>query len=128
MYSEKVMKEFREPKNIGEIKNADGIGKVGNKMCGDLLWCYIRVGKNAQGKEYIQDIKVKTFGCVAALSTSSKLTTLAKGKTLEDALKIGKEKIARALGGLPPQKMHCSILAMDGLRKAIEDYRSRKKN
>jgi nitrogen fixation NifU-like protein len=89
------------------------------------MWVYIKVGQNKLGEEIIKDIKVKTFGCVAAISTSSVLTTMAKGMTLDDALKIDKQKIAGELGGLPPQKMHCSVLSMDGLRKAIEDYRNR---
>ncbi|MCX6798535.1 MAG: iron-sulfur cluster assembly scaffold protein [Candidatus Diapherotrites archaeon] len=126
MYSEKVLKEFRHPKNLGKIHNPDGLGKVGNPVCGDLLWIYIKVGKNKKGQEIIKDIKVKTFGCVAALATSSKLTTMAKGMTLDEALKINKEKIAKELDGLPPQKMHCSVLSMDGLRRAIEDYRNKK--
>ncbi len=126
MYSDKVMEEFREPHNIGEMEKPDGLGKVGNPMCGDLMWVYIRVGKNRKGQEVIEDIKVKTFGCVAAIATSSKLTELVKGKTLEDALKIDKQKIADSLDGLPPQKMHCSVLSMDGLRKAVEDYRNKK--
>lgn len=127
MYSERALKEFRHPKNIGEIKNPDGLGKVGNPQCGDLLWTYIKVGKNKQGKEIIKDIKVKTFGCLAAISTSSVLTTMAKGMSLDEALKIDKEKIAKELDGLPPQKMHCSVLAMDGLRRAIEDYKGKEK-
>ena len=126
MYSERALKEFRHPKNIGEIKNPDGLGKVGNAQCGDLLWTYIKVGKNKQGEEIITDIKVKTFGCVAAIATSSILTKIAKGMTLEDALKINKEKIAKELDGLPPNKMHCYVLAMDGLKRAIEDYRNKK--
>lgn len=127
MYSEKVLETFRSPKNIGEMKNADGIGKVGNVQCGDLLWCYIKVRKNKKGQEILEDVKVKTFGCVAAIATSSKLTEMAKGMTLDQALKIDKEKIAKELDGLPPAKMHCSVLSMDGLRKAIEDYRNKKK-
>ena len=126
MYSERALKEFRHPKNIGEIKNPDGLGKVGNPTCGDMLWTYIKVGKNKTGKEIITEIKVKTFGCLAAISTSSIMTTMAKGMTLEDALKINKEKIAKELDGLPPNKMHCSVLAMDGLKRAIEDYRNKK--
>jgi nitrogen fixation NifU-like protein len=126
MYSEKVLEEFRHPHNLGEIKDADGIGKVGNPVCGDLLWLYIKVGKNRKGEEIIEDAKVKTFGCVAAISTSSKLTEMAKGLTLDEALKIDKAKIAKELDGLPPQKMHCSVLSMDALRKAIEDYRNKK--
>ena len=127
MYSDEVMKEFRAPHNIGEIRDADGIGKVGNPMCGDLMWVYLKVGKDKKGKEFIKDIKVKTFGCVAAIATSSKLTEIVKGMPLDDALKIEKEKIAKELHGLPPQKMHCSVLSMDGLRKAVEDYRNKKK-
>lgn len=126
MYSDKVMEEFRHPHNIGDMKNPDGVGKVGNAQCGDLMWVYIKVAKNKKGEETIKDIKVKTFGCVAAISTSSVLTTMAKGMALEEALKINKEKIAKELGGLPPVKMHCSVLSMDGLRKAIEDYRNKK--
>jgi len=126
MYSNKVMEEFRHPHNIGEMKDPDGVGKVGNAQCGDLMWVYIKVAKNKKGEEIIKDIKVKTFGCVAAIATSSKLTEMAKGMALEEALKINKEKIAKELGGLPPIKMHCSVLSMDGLRKAIEDYRNKK--
>ena len=126
MYSKKVLDTFRSPKNLGKIKDADGIGKVGNPQCGDLLWCYIKVGKNKKGKEIIKDIKIQTFGCVAAIATSSKLTELAKGMTLEEASKIDKKAIAETLDGLPPQKMHCSVLSMDALRKAIEDYKNKK--
>jgi nitrogen fixation NifU-like protein len=95
--------------------------------CGDLMWVFIKVRKNKKGEEIIKQIKVKTFGCVAALATSSKLTEMVKGMTLDEALKIDKEKIAKELDGLPPTKMHCSVLSMDGLRKAIEDYRNKKK-
>ena len=128
MYSEKVMREFKHPRNMGEIKNPDGLGKVGNSVCGDIMHVYIKVGKNKRGEEIIKDIKVKTFGCVAAIATSSKLTEMVKGMTLEEAIKIDKQKIADALDGLPPQKMHCSVLSMDGLRRAIEDYRNKKKS
>lgn len=126
MYSDKVLKEFRKPHNIGEIKNPDGIGKVGNPKCGDIMHVYIKVTKDKKGKEIIKDIKVKTFGCVAAIATSSKLTEMVKGMELDKALKLNKTKIAEELDGLPPAKMHCSILSMDGLRKAIEDYRNKK--
>jgi len=128
MYSEKVLREFKHPHNIGEMKNPDGLGKVGNPQCGDLMWVYIKVAKNREGKEIIKDIKVKTFGCVAAIATSSKLTEMAKGMTLDEALEIDKRNIAKELDGLPPQKMHCSVLSMDGLRRAIEDYRNKKKS
>ncbi len=126
MYSDKVLDEFRHPHNIGEIQKPDGLGKVGNPVCGDLMWVYIKVAKNKKGEEIIKDIKVKTFGCVAAIATSSKLTEMVKGMTLQEALEIDKGKIAAQLDGLPPQKMHCSVLSMDGLRKAIEDYRNKK--
>ncbi|MFC1697238.1 iron-sulfur cluster assembly scaffold protein [Nanoarchaeota archaeon] len=125
MYSEKVMEYFKNPKNMGEIENADGVGKVGNPTCGDMMYVYIKVEKK-NGGEVIVDCKVKTFGCVAAIATSSVVTELAIGKTLEEAKKIDKQDVADYLGGLPPQKFHCSILAVDGLRKAIEDYKSKK--
>ena len=122
MYSEKVMEHFKNPKNIGEIENADGIGKVGNAVCGDVMWVYIKVKGNK-----IHDIKIKTFGCVAAIATSSMMTGLAKGKTLEEAEKITNKDVAESLEGLPPIKMHCSNLAADALREAIKDYRNKKK-
>jgi len=112
---------------MGSMKNPDGVGKVGNPVCGDVMWMYIKVGKNSQGKEFIKDIKFQTFGCVAAISTSSMITDLAKGKTLEQALKITSRDVAKALKGLPPIKLHCSKLASDALRAAIQDYRIRKK-
>lgn len=126
-YTKQVVKNFMNPKNVGEIKNADGIGKVGNPVCGDVMWLYIKVGKNKEGKEVITDIKFKTFGCAAAIATSSMITQLAKGKTLKDAEKITRNDVAGSLKGLPPIKMHCSNLASDALRKAIEDYESKKK-
>jgi len=126
MYSEKVMEHFKKPRNMGEIKNADGIGKVGNPMCGDLMWIYIKVGKNKKGKEILKDIKVKTFGCVAAIATSSMITDLAMGKTLDEAMKITRDDVKDALEGLPLLKVHCSNLATDALHRAIEDYRKKK--
>ena len=122
------MRYFQHPKNIGEIKDADGIGKVGNPLCGDLMWIYIKVGKNKRGQEIIKDIKVKTFGCVAAIASSSITTELAKGKTLQKAEKISKDQVAKALHGLPPVKMHCSLLSINALHKAIKNYRKKKKN
>ena len=122
-YTEKVMDEFMHPKNVGEIRNPDGIGKVGNPKCGDMMHIYIKVEKGI-----IKDIKFKTFGCVAAIATSSVLTELAKGKTLEQAKKISKKDIADALKGLPPQKLHCSVLAEEGLKRAIEDYEKKHLN
>ncbi len=114
------------PKNIGEIPDADGIGKVGNPKCGDLMWVYIKVGKNEMGEEIIDDVKVKTFGCAAAIATSSMATQMAMGKTLDEAMGITRKDVAEELGGLPPVKMHCSNLAADGLHKAIQDYRKKK--
>lgn len=119
-YSKKILKLFRNPKNIGKIKNPDGVGKVGNPVCGDVMHIYIKVKDNK-----IADIKFKTFGCIAAISTSSMLTELAKGKTLEQAEKITNQDVAKKLGGLPPIKMHCSVLAQQALKAAIEDYRKR---
>jgi nitrogen fixation NifU-like protein len=117
MYSEKVMEHFKNPRNMGEIKDADGVGTVGNPVCGDMMTIYIKVKDNR-----LEDIKFKTFGCGAAIATSSMLTELAKGKTLEEALKITRANVADALDGLPPIKMHCSNLAADALHAAIEDY------
>ena len=121
LYSEKVIEHFRNPKNMGEIKNADGIGKVGNPVCGDLMTIYIKV-KDSR----INDIKFQTFGCAAAIATSSMITELAKGKTLDDALKITRKDVADELDGLPSIKMHCSNLAADALHAAIKDYKSKK--
>lgn len=126
-YTPQVVKNFMNPKNVGEIKNADGVGKVGNPICGDVMWLYIKVGKNKKGEEIITDIKFKTFGCAAAIATSSMITQLAKGKTIKEAEKITKADVAGSLKGLPPIKMHCSNLASDALKKAIEDYESKKK-
>lgn len=123
MYTKKVMEHFTSPKNMGEIKNADGIGTVGNPVCGDLMTIYIKVKDNK-----IKDIKFKTFGCGAAIATSSMITELAKGKTLDEAKKITRNDVAKNLGGLPPVKMHCSNLAADALKKAIENYLEKKKS
>jgi len=121
MYSDKVLDHFTNPRNVGEIPDADGIGKVGNPVCGDVMFIYIKV-KN----DIITDIKFKTLGCGAAIATSSMITEMAKGKTLEEARKISRGDVAEALEGLPPQKMHCSNLAADGLKAAIEDYEKKK--
>ncbi len=122
IYTKKVIKHFKKPHNYGRMKNPDGAGKVGNVVCGDVMWLYIKVGKDKKGREIIKDIKFETFGCVAALATSSVITDLAKGKTIDDALKIEKREIVKALGGLPPVKLHCSVLAADALNEAIYDY------
>jgi nitrogen fixation NifU-like protein len=119
VYSEQVMDHFSNPRNVGEIPDADGVGEVGNAVCGDIMKIYIRV---KDGR--IDDIKFKTFGCGAAIATCSMLTELVKGKTLEEALQVTNNDVAEALGGLPPLKMHCSNLAADALAKAVEDYRS----
>jgi nitrogen fixation NifU-like protein len=117
MYSDRVLEHFNNPRNMGEIPNPDAIGKVGNPVCGDLIWIYITV-KN----DVITDVKFKTFGCAAAIATSSMITELAKGKTLKEALKLTRQDVAEHLQGLPPIKMHCSNLASDGLHRAIEEY------
>lgn len=121
MYTEKVMEHFRNPRNMGDMPDADGIGTVGNPVCGDLMTIFIKVKNNK-----IADIRFKTFGCGAAIATSSMITELAKGKTLEEAAKISRGDVAKSLDGLPPVKMHCSNLAADGLRAAIEDYLKKK--
>ena len=120
------MENFTKPKNIGEIKNPDGVGKVGNPHCGDVMWMYIKVKKNKQGQEILEDVKFKTFGCGAAIATSSMITQLAIGKTLEQAKKITNKDVAESLKGLPPIKMHCSNLADEALKKAIEEYENKK--
>jgi len=122
LYTKKVIEHFRNPHNYGRIKKFDGLGKVGNLVCGDVLWLYIKVCKDKKGRETIKDVKYETFGCVAAISTSSVVTDLAKGKTLEEALKIDSNKIVKSLGGLPPVKYHCSLLGVDALYEAIYDY------
>jgi nitrogen fixation NifU-like protein len=121
MYSEKVMEHFRNPRNMGEITDADGVGTVGNPICGDLMTIYIKVKDDK-----IADIKFKTFGCGAAIATSSMMTELAKGRSLEDAMKITRKDVAESLDGLPPIKMHCSNLAADGLHEAIKDYHTKR--
>jgi nitrogen fixation protein NifU and related proteins len=117
MYSQKVMEHFKNPHNMGEIPDADGVGTVGNPVCGDLMTIYIKVKDNR-----LEDIKFKTYGCGSAIATSSMITDIARGKTLEEALKITRADVADSLGGLPPVKMHCSNLAADALHAAIEDY------
>jgi nitrogen fixation NifU-like protein len=122
MYSEKVLDHFRNPRNVGEIEDADGVGSVGNPVCGDMMSIYIKVKDDK-----IDDIKFRTFGCGAAIATTSMTTELAKGKTLDDAMEITRQDVADELGGLPPVKMHCSNLAADALHEAIADYRGKKK-
>lgn len=120
MYSEKVMDHFNNPRNVGEIEQADGVGEVGNASCGDIMRIYLKVEDGT-----ITDVKFKTFGCGAAIATSSMITEMVKGKTIDEALQITNKSVAEALDGLPPVKMHCSNLAADALQKAIEDYKSK---
>ena len=119
------METFKNPRNFGRMKNADGVGKIGNPVCGDVMHLYIKVGKNKKGEDIIKDIKFETFGCVAAIATSSIITDLIKGKTIKEAMKIKKEDVVKSLGGLPKIKYHCSVLAVDALRKAINNYQSK---
>lgn len=122
-YSEKVIDHYQNPRNVGEIDDADGVGMVGNPTCGDMMQITIKVHK-----EQIEDIKFKTFGCGAAIATSSMVTELVKGKTIEEALLVTNRDVADALDGLPPVKMHCSMLAEEAVRAAIEDYRTKRNN
>ena len=120
MYSDTVMEHFRNPRNMGELEHPDGVGKVGNPVCGDVMTIHIKVKDNR-----LEDIKFKTFGCAAAIATSSMITELAKGMTLDEAMQVSNEDVADALEGLPQVKMHCSNLAAEGLHKAIQDYRTK---
>ena len=117
MYSEKVMDHFANPRNVGEIPDANGVGTVGNAKCGDIMKMYLKVENGV-----IVDVKFKTFGCGAAIATSSMATEMVKGKTLEEALKLTNKAVAEALDGLPPVKMHCSLLAEEAIHAAVEDY------
>jgi len=123
LYTQKVMEHFMNPHNMGEIQNADAIGEAGNPVCGDVMFLYLKVKNNR-----IEDIKFKTLGCAAAIATSSMVTDIAKGKTLDEALKITNKQVAEELGGLPAVKMHCSVLAQQALKNAIENYRKKHKN
>ncbi|MBZ4644766.1 MAG: nitrogen fixation protein NifU [Petroclostridium sp.] len=120
MYSEKVMDHFSNPRNVGEIENADAVGQVGNPKCGDIMKMYLKIDNGV-----ITDVKFKTFGCGAAVATSSMATEMVKGKTIEEALKITNKAVADALDGLPPAKMHCSNLAEEAIKSAIQDYYKR---
>jgi len=120
LYSKKVMEKFRDTKDYGKIENADGIGKVGNAKCGDVMWIYIKVDNGI-----ITDAKYETFGCVAAIATSSIAIDMIVGSPVEEALKLTNKAVAEALDGLPPEKMHCSLLAEEGIKAAIEDYHKR---
>ncbi len=120
IYSEKVMDHFANPRNVGEIENADGIGEVGNAKCGDIMKMYIKVDNDV-----ITDVKFKTFGCGAAIATSSIATEMIKGKSIEEALKLTNKAVVEALDGLPPAKLHCSVLAEEAMKAAISDYYTR---
>lgn len=121
MYTEKLMQLFMDPKNVGRIEDADGIGEVGNPVCGDVMKIYLKIEDDR-----IVDVKFETFGCAAAIATSSMVTELVKGKTIEEALKVSNKDVAEALGGLPPQKVHCSLLAEEGIKAAVDDYLAKK--
>lgn len=124
-YSEKVLEHFRNPRNVGVIEKADGYGKVGNPVCGDLMEIFIKVVKNEAGDDIIDEVKFRTFGCGSAVATSSMVTTMAKGMKVDDAYEITRSDVAEELDGLPPIKMHCSNLAADALKAAIDNYRGK---
>jgi nitrogen fixation NifU-like protein len=121
MYNEKVIEHFKNPRNVGEIEDADGVGEVGNPVCGDMMTFYIKVEDNK-----LIDVKYKTFGCVAAIAVSSMISEMAIGKTIDEVLEISNKMVAEALGGLPPNKYHCSNLGADALKAAIEDYKKKR--
>ncbi len=121
-YSKQVIDHFQNPKNFGKMTNPSAIGKVGNPICGDLMHLYIKVEKDKQGEEFLVDVKFQTFGCVAALATSSAITEMVKGKTLREAINVGSKQLVDFLGQLPPVKIHCSVLAADALHEAIYNY------
>ena len=122
MYNEKVMQAFQNPKNVGEIENPSGVGLVGNESCGDIMQITLKIEN-----DIIVDAKFKTFGCAAAIATSTTATEMIKGMTVEEALKVTNKKVLEVLGGLPSQKIHCSVLAEEAIQKAIEDYKSKQK-
>jgi len=125
-YSKKVLQHFKNPRNQGRIKNADVVSQVGNQSCGDIMKIYLKISENKKGEKIIKDIKFETLGCAAAISVSSALTVMAKGKTLVEAAKITKDRIVKDLGGLPPVKVHCSMLGVEALHQAIEKYNKNK--
>ena len=122
VYSEKVLDHFRNPRNVGEIPDADGVGTVGNAKCGDIMQMFIKVNED----EIIEDVKFKTFGCGAAIATSSMATELIKGKSIDEALQLSNEAVVEALEGLPPIKIHCSVLAEEAVKAAVDDYHKKK--
>lgn len=127
IYSKEVIDHFQKPHNMGKMADADATGEVGNPVCGDLMRIYLKVAKNSKGEEIIKDIKFETLGCVAAIATSSMVTEIAKGKTLEEAMKIKFTDVEKSLGSLPPIKSHCADLAVRALRAAIIDYQKKSK-
>ena len=122
LYSEKVMDHFKNPRNVGEIEDADGVGEVGNPVCGDIMKMYLKINDD----EIIEDVKFETFGCGSAIASSSMATELIKGKSVEEALSLTNKAVAEALDGLPAHKMHCSVLAEEAIKSAIDDYNKRK--
>jgi len=122
VYSERVMEHFRNPRNVGEIENASGVGEIGNPVCGDMMTFYVKIENGI-----LADVKFKTFGCGAAIAVSSMVSEMARGKTIEEAMKISNADVAKELGGLPPNKLHCSNLGADALHKAIENYLAKEK-
>lgn len=126
LYSKKVFQHFRNPQNMGKIKNPDGVATVGNPVCGDIMKMYLKVGKSKK-EEYIKEIKFQTLGCAAAIATSSIITQMVKGKSLAEAMRINNQKVIQELGGLPKAKIHCSVLAAEALKKAIKNYQKKKK-
>ena len=118
MYNERVIEEFSHPKNVGEMKDANAVGTVGNAVCGDIMKIFMKIDEN----EVIQDVSFQTFGCTAAIATSSVATQMIKGKTVDEALKLTNQQVVDALGGLPAQKLHCSVLAEEAIKEAINDY------
>lgn len=126
-YTKEIIKHFKNPHNYGRMKKFDGLGKAGNIVCGDVMYLYIKIGKDKKGREIIKNIKFETYGCLAAIATSSVITDLVKGKTIKEALEINRQKVIDSLGGLPLIKIHCSVLAVDALLEAIHDYLSKNK-
>ena len=125
MYSPKVLEHFRNPHNFGSLTNPTAVGQVGNPTCGDVMKLYLKIEKNNKNQDFIKDIKFETLGCAAAIATSSVVTDLVKGKTLSEALKITNQDVIDALGNLPPVKIHCSLLAISALKKAVENFKSK---
>ncbi len=124
MYNERVIKEFSNPQNVGEMKDANAVGTVGNATCGDIMKIFMKINEN----DVIEDVSFQTFGCAAAIATSSVATTMIKGKTVDEALKLTNKQVIDELGGLPPQKLHCSVLAEEAIKEAINNYLTNYKN